>query len=150
MSKHLLKFKGARSKSRTQQHFKDEVNVNTIMKKARRTGVLPYRGPEDCIFQDLTGTTDYLEAMNRVKAIDRQFQELPANIRNKFGNNPDAILKYLQEPKNEKEARTLGLLRPLTAEESEARRASVEAENKANYEAKKAADAAKETAPVTE
>lgn len=125
MSKYALKFKGARSKSRTQQHFKDEVNINTIMRKAKRSGILPFKGPEDSVFQDLTGITDYKESLDRIIAIDQRFQQLPANIRSKFGNNPDAILKYLQDPNNEKEARSLGLLRPLTHEEELARKAAM-------------------------
>jgi len=124
MANNALKFKGARSKSRTQQHFKDEVNVNTIMKKARRSGVLPFKGPEDCIFQDLTTVTDYKEAQDRIIAINNKFNELPANIRSKFGNAPEKILEYLQDPKNEEEARQLGLLRPLTEQELEAKQAS--------------------------
>ena len=117
MSNTALQFKGARSKSRTQQHFKDEVNINTIMRKARRSGVLPYKGDKESHFQDLTGCTDYLEAQNRVIEIKQKFSELPANIRNKFKNEPDAILKYLQDPKNADEARELGLLRQFTKEE---------------------------------
>lgn len=121
MSKHALKFKGARSKSRTKQCFKDEVNINTIARKIRRSGVLPFKGPEDTIFQDLTGVTDFKEAMDRVTSIQQTFDSLPAVIRTKFGNNPADILKYLQDPKNEEEARNLGLLRPLTREEMKAR-----------------------------
>jgi len=120
MSKYALLFKGKRSKSRTQQHFKNEVNINTIMKKARRTGVLPVKD-QDSYFQDLTGVTDYKSSMDRILEINQKFDALPAVIRNKFGNDPDQILKYLQNPENEGEARKLGLLRELTYEESKAR-----------------------------
>lgn len=115
MSKYALKFnpKDARSRSKTQQNFRDTVNVNTIMKKAHKTGVLPVLG-DIPHFADYSNVTDYQDSLNKVMAIDVLFAELPSGVRTKFGNDPDAILKFLNDPKNDAEARKIGLIRPLT------------------------------------
>lgn len=118
MSKYALKFKGARSKSRTQQNFRDDVNVNTIMRKARRTGVLPVKQPVENYFQDLIGYEDYHTSLNKIMAIDKLFAQLPAKCRNKFKNDPAEILTFLQDPKNKAEAQEIGLIRANTHQEN--------------------------------
>lgn len=121
-----LMFKGPRSKSLTQQQFKNSVNINTIMAKAKKTGVLPVRTNQP-YFGDFSIVTNYKEMLDKVLAIDELFMQLPSKVRNKFANNPEEILTFLQDPKNEDEAREIGLLRPLTREERIERREAEQA-----------------------
>lgn len=116
MSHALMFDQGERSRSRTQQHYREIVNVNTIMKKAQKSGVLPVVNQES-YYAEIPTSYDYKKMLDRIISIDQKFNALPADVRSKFGNDPDQILKYLKDPKNEKEARELGLLRKLTLEE---------------------------------
>jgi phage internal scaffolding protein len=126
MSKLMFLNSDPRSRSLTQQHFREQVNINTIMRKARKTGVMPqFSG--DCYYGDVSQIVDYKDCLDKVNKIGDLFMGMPVEVRNKFKNNPAEIIDFLADEKNEDEARKLGLLRPLTAEEVEAKKV-VEAE----------------------
>ena len=115
MKRVKLSFKGKKGRSKTQQNFRDDVNVNTIMAKAKRTGILPQTiGGQ---FRDVSSGLDYKESLDKIMEIDGMFSKLPAKIRTRFQNNPSEIVEFLQNPDNDKEARELGLLEPLSHEE---------------------------------
>jgi len=99
----------------TEQSHKDEVNVNTIMRKAMRTGLLPQRGNPG-FYGDFSNVTDYFDAVNRVKEAEASFMTLPADIRKRFDNEPGKLLAFLDNASNEDEARELGILPPLPSE----------------------------------
>lgn len=120
MKKGVLLFEGKRSLSQTKQCFRDSVNINTIMAKAKRTGILPIK-TDNGVFGDYSNVVDYRDCLDKIMNIEALFLRLPAAVRNKFQNDPGALLSFLQDPKNEDEARKLGLLRPLTDEERIAR-----------------------------
>src|SRR5580765_5072286 len=64
-------------KSLTQQHFKDECDINEIVRRFGLTGKLPenVKAPQ---YGDFTGLSDYQTALNAVIAADEAFMELPA------------------------------------------------------------------------
>lgn len=97
-----------RSRSRTQQHFREQVNINHIMKVARRTGILPVKAGQP-LFGDFTGCIDYHDSMNKIVEIDQTFGKLPSEIRKRFKNDPGALLEFLNKDENYKEACELGL-----------------------------------------
>lgn len=106
MSKYSLKFKGPKSKSRAQQNFRDDVNINTIMAKARKTGLMPRRVGET--FLDLSAGYSYQDILDRVMSIDDKFAQLPAKIRTRFDNDPGQMLAFLSDQSNHGEAIELG------------------------------------------
>lgn len=101
------------SKSVTQQHFADEVDVNNIVARFVKTGVL---GDPNAIaaraatFGDFSNVGDFQLAMNKVLAATKAFEALPLDIKNKFNNDPGLLIDFLADPKNNKEAQDLGLL----------------------------------------
>lgn len=102
------------SPSLTQQSFADETDINTIMDRFERTGILPETGFE-ARFGDASLFPDFHAAMNMsVQAIE-SFEALPAKIRARFHNNPAEFLDFFGDANNEAEARTLGLLPALPA-----------------------------------
>lgn len=98
--------------TRTQQHFKKETDINTIVERFGVTGELPLKEkmPQNGDFSE--AVTDYQTALNMVIQAKAAFGELPAKTRARFHNNPQELLAFLEDPENKEEARKLGLVKP--------------------------------------
>lgn len=94
--------------TKTQQHFKNEVNINQIMAKYKRTGMLPTPSvmPQ---YRDCTGF-DFRAAQGLIAEAMQGFAQLPAVIRKRFQNDPGIMLEFLSDPLNREEAEKLGLV----------------------------------------
>ena len=105
--------------SLAQQHFKEECDINTILQKFNITGLLPEQtiSPR---YGDFTGIGDYHTAMNRVIAVQEEFEALPAQIRARFENDPQQLIEFLDNSENRPEAEKLGLVEKAAAEVVEA------------------------------
>lgn len=103
--------------SRTQQSFKDECDINNIMARYERTGIVDHLAKYEGQYGDFIGYPDYHVAMNRVAAADAMFMTLPASLRERFGNSAEAFLQFAQDPANELELIDMGLMprRPVEA-----------------------------------
>ncbi len=97
--------------SMTQQQFKDDCNINTIIDKYKVTGALPV-SQETGIYGDFTSAEfgDYQSALNLVKQAQTDFDSLPAKVRERFGYSPSALLAFLGDESNFDEAVSLGLV----------------------------------------
>lgn len=97
--------------SMTQQQFKDECDINTIVARFGLTGQLPddVRVP---VSGDFTGVVDFQTAMNSVRAAEEAFMELPGALRARFANDPQRLMEFVSDDENMDEARKLGLLKP--------------------------------------
>jgi len=95
--------------SRTQQQFKDQVDVNKIMSKFKKTGVINHLNSKSGVYSDLHEIPDLASALNTVAKAQTAFMELPSELRKKFGNDPENLIKYLQDDKNIAESVELGL-----------------------------------------
>jgi len=101
--------------SRTQQHFRDECDINTILERFNITGQLRV-GSVQPKYGDFSGITDYQSALNAVMAAQDSFLELPAKIRAKFDNDPALFVQFASDEANRDEMKTMGLLRQETAQ----------------------------------
>jgi len=95
--------------SLAQQHFKDECDINNILRQFNVTGLLP-ESTLSPRYGDFTGITDYHSALNQVIAAENEFMGLPAQIRSRFDNDPAKLIEFLDNPENLNEAKTLGLV----------------------------------------
>lgn len=101
-------------KTLAQQQFKDEVDINTIVKRFGLTGTMPddVAPPEELDFADVF---DFRTAMDSVVAARESFMRMPAELRARFANNPAVFHDYctLQDAEgklvNLQEMRRLGL-----------------------------------------
>lgn len=103
--------------SRTKQEFKEDADINNIIKKYKRTGLLPQAVQTQMIEGDFTDTAEtYQEALNIVTGANSLFMGLPAELRAKFKNDPQNFLEFCENPKNLDELIELGLVekRPAT------------------------------------
>lgn len=101
--------------SLTKQSFRDECDINVIMGRYLRTGVLDFVSKHQPQYMDTTGM-DFQRAMLVVAESQTMFNDLPSNIRTQFENNPAKFLDFCHDPKNLPEMAKMGLLRPDAAE----------------------------------
>lgn len=99
-------------KSRTQQQFKDEVNVNNIMKKYRKTGQITHLNNRTGKYADLSNAQDYFESIQTIRTASEAFDQLPSELRKRFHNEPAEMLQFINDPKNYDEGVKLGLFNP--------------------------------------
>lgn len=93
-----------------QQQWQASCNVNNIMKKYKKTGTVTHvRNATAGVYQDLTKMPSYEEAVQTVTRAEQAFQEVPALVRKRFDNNPQKMIDFLNDPKNQDEAIKLGL-----------------------------------------
>lgn len=102
--------------SRTKQSFKDECDINTIIARFLKTGVMNFANKNEPRYGDVTGI-EFQDAMQKVAAAQSLFNELPAAIRARFENEPAKFLTFVQDEKNREEATELGLLKPVVKPE---------------------------------
>lgn len=96
----------------TQQQFKDECDINRIMDRYLRTGVLsdPLQQRQPGTYGDFSELGDYMEHMNKVVEAREMFEALPAKVRERFANNPANMIEFVMDSDNRAEAIKLGLL----------------------------------------
>jgi phage internal scaffolding protein len=95
----------------TQQHPKDECDINNILRQFNLTGILP-ESPLSPRYGDFTGIGDYHTALNQVIAAEDEFMSLPADLRARFENDPAQLIEFLDKVENKDEAIKLGLVNP--------------------------------------
>ena len=96
--------------TRAQQQFKEEVDINNIMKKYQKIGAAalgPQREPQ---YLDVSDGLDLQGAITRAQQAEEAFMDLPSSIRREFDNSPIRMYEFLQDPANIERAQELGLL----------------------------------------
>lgn len=99
----------------TEQHHKDTCDVNKIITKYDKTGLIIHANTMEAQYGDMTGM-DYKEALDKVMEIRNDFNLMPSKIRKRFNNNPEEYLRFMENPANRDEAIKLGLVLPGTPE----------------------------------
>ena len=94
--------------SLTQQHFKDECDLNLIMERATSTGEFPPERPT--FYGDFTDMMDFQTLSAKMLSAQKEFDNLPANIRDRFYNNPANLIDFMSNDSNLPEAIALGLV----------------------------------------
>lgn len=98
-----------KGKSRTKQSHKDETNINKIVAKYKKTGILPALIKQNPAYGDFTAVPDYQESLNRVIFAQEQFNGLSAAVRKRFNNDPGEFLEFASNPENKETLYDLGL-----------------------------------------
>jgi phage internal scaffolding protein len=98
--------------SLAKQAFKDECDVNKIMRKFEKTGLIAHMNKYQGNYADLPDAGDLQDAMNTILVAQQMFDALPAKVRKEFDNDPSAFLNFAQDPANYDEMVELGLAKP--------------------------------------
>lgn len=100
--------------TRTQQQFGEECDINTIVHRFGLTGQLP-QNLEVPMTGDFSEVVDYQTALNKLMLADEAFMQMPAEIRERFGNDAGKFVDFTSNPMNVEECRKWGLARPVEA-----------------------------------
>lgn len=93
---------------RTQQQFKEETDINTIVDKFLASGEMPPTTPFPTE-QDFTETFDFQTSMNVMVKANESFMQLNAKARARFQNDPQQFMEFMHNAENQEEAIRLGL-----------------------------------------
>jgi len=94
----------------TEQAHKDECDVNNIIKKYDKTGLINHVSKINAMYGDVS-PIDFKSAQDMLIDVRRKFDEMPSDIRKRFRNSPYEMLKFLSDPENRNEAIKIGLIR---------------------------------------
>lgn len=106
--------------SMTNQQFKEECDVNNILAKYKRTGLLSHVSRTQGQFGDFSTLEDYQTSLHKVMKAQESFGLLPSEVRNKFQNDPGKLVDFLADSKNDEEAYKFGLkIKPVVEDSME-------------------------------
>jgi phage internal scaffolding protein len=94
----------------TKQSHKDECDVNQILARYERTGVVTHLAKGIPQFADVSQIGDYHSALEQVRQADEFFMGLPAKVRSAFDNDPALLLDAVHDPAQRDKLEKLGLL----------------------------------------
>lgn len=87
--------------NKTEQHHKALSDVNNIVNKYRRSGIIEHGNAQEPVYLDCTGI-DYRTMMDKLVNVQRSFNRLPAKERLRFANDPALYLMELERLEQEK------------------------------------------------
>ncbi|AXH77979.1 MAG: internal scaffolding protein [Microviridae sp.] len=102
------------SLDRTKQSDKDSCDINLIMARYIKTGVLDFVNKNAASYGDITGI-DFQTSMDTVAKAKTMFDQLPAELREQFDNNPGFFCDFVSNEENLPEMAEMGLLTPEAA-----------------------------------
>lgn len=94
--------------TKTIQSQAEDADINVIVRRFGVTGVMP-GGVIPPTYGDFTGVFDYQSAQNAVIQAREAFLRVPAEIRKRFDNDPQAFVDFCSDEKNLDEMRKMGL-----------------------------------------
>jgi phage internal scaffolding protein len=95
----------------TKQEFRDECDINVIMERYRKTGVIAFRTSKQPIYMDCSEfPTSLQDALEYIKKGDELFAEMPSHLRKEFDNDPSKFIEFVQDKNNLDKAYEMGLI----------------------------------------
>lgn len=98
--------------SLTQQSDAAETDINVIMKRYGGNHSAIPKVIGQALYGDFTDVTDYRSMIDRLDTLNAQFLEIPADIRQRFDNDPEKFTQWVTDPKNIEDVRKAGLAPP--------------------------------------
>lgn len=106
--------------SLTQQHFAEECDINEILKRSEQGKPIPVN-QKMAMYGDFTVVPKSLsEAFGMIKQANDLFMSLPWQVRERFQNDPQRMIEFLNDEKNRDEALKLGMVNPPPKTDSDA------------------------------
>jgi len=100
-----------KDKSRAQAHMLADTDINTIVNRFHKTGVMP-QGLVTPTYGDFEGIFDFATATNAIAQANETFEQLPSKLRARFHNNPAEFVDFCSNEANLAEMEKLGLTAP--------------------------------------
>ena len=87
------------SKGLTHQEQKDQCDINNILDKYARTGLINHVNRYEGQYGDVS-SIDYQTMQNQVAEVNSMFADLPAKERQRFNNDPAQFLEFVATQTN--------------------------------------------------
>lgn len=87
---------------KTQQQFKDESDINTIVDRFLAAGEIPQSTPFPAQ-TEFAEIFDFQSSMNVMRKAQESFMELNAKVRARFDNDPQKFLEFIHDKDNAEE-----------------------------------------------
>ena len=104
--------------SLTRQEFADECDINILMDKYEKTGIISHVNPRNPQYLDLSDVPDLQTAHQIIQTAASEFMALPAKVRREFDNDPMKFVEFGQNPDNIEKMREWGLAAPAKSSEA--------------------------------
>lgn len=90
------------------QSFAAECDINNIMRKFQRTGMLDWLSTHEGEYMDVTGV-NFETAMDTILKAQAMFDDLPSSVRERFQHSPSVFFDFVHSEGAIDELRRLGL-----------------------------------------
>lgn len=85
----------------TKQSFKDQCDINKILKKAQQTGSIAHLAKYDkAVYGEFNQNFDLLTARRQIERANEIFADLPSEVRSEFGNDALKFVQFAGDPAN--------------------------------------------------
>lgn len=98
--------------TKTKQSFKAACDVNNILKRYKKNGVMTHVNRLQAMYGDFTNVPDYRSACDIVNNAQKEFNNMPSELRSYFRNDAGYFLEFCGNPANRQELERLGLVKP--------------------------------------
>lgn len=96
----------------TVQADRDEADINKIIARLEKGANLARLNSKPPFYGDVSDLGGLDEAIMKVQKAEKMFMDIPANVRERFDNDPVKYVEFFQDPANIDEAIKLGLALP--------------------------------------
>lgn len=129
-------------RSQTKQSDLKDCDINAIMKRYERTGLLPDLIAKNGTYGDFSDAPTLQEAFAITRHAEEQWANIDATVRNRFDNDPVKFAAFATDPNNVDEMEKMGLLKPEVVASRQAQRKADAEKDAADRAARKAAEKA--------
>lgn len=95
--------------SMTKQSMTPETDINNILKKFQKTGMIEHLAKGEPFYGDVSEIADYQSALNKVQEAEDLFMSMSPDVRERFDNDPAKMIDFLSDPRNTDKAIELGM-----------------------------------------
>ena len=95
---------------KTVQADRDDADINKIIARYTKSGQLPPMRNGEAFCGDVSDFSGLQDALIKVQQADELFMDYPAELRERFDNDPVKLVDFLADGKNYDEALKLGLV----------------------------------------
>lgn len=103
--------------SLTQQHFKDDADLNVLAERfGLDKGPLPNVPLDPRYYGDVSNVPDLRTVLDIARDAQNKFMELDADLRDRFDHDPAKLWRFVNDPLNRSASIELGLLQEVKTE----------------------------------
>lgn len=96
----------------TKQEFKDECDIENILKQFSKTGIIEHITKQEAQWLELPDAMDYQQSLETMRQAQEAFESLPSVVREKYDNNPERFLEALHDPSQKDYLTEVGIFAP--------------------------------------